>query len=71
MKLGPGEGDAAEEAFVTGTFGGITPVRAIDGLQLTMVPGDRTDELRKLYRELVDTYSHAESPELSEKADVR
>ena len=35
---------AAEEAFVTGTFGGIVPVRAIDGRALPQVPGASDDE---------------------------
>ena len=45
----------ADEAFVTGTFGGITPVREIDGRKLRGgVPGEMTSRLRKLYAQLKD-----------------
>lgn len=44
---------AADEAFVTGTFGGITPVRSIDG-NLLPVPGPMTVRLRNLYEALKD-----------------
>lgn len=45
----------AEEAFVTGTFGGLTPVRSIDGRALPAVlPGPVTARLRSLYEELKD-----------------
>ena len=45
----------AEEAFVTGTFGGITPVRAIDGRELpAALPGPITARLRELYAALKD-----------------
>ena len=43
----------ADEAFVTGTFAGIVPVREIDGRQLTC-PGPMVERLRKLYSERVD-----------------
>lgn len=43
----------AEEAFVTGTFGGLTPVREIDGRVLpASLPGPMTRRLRDLYSEL-------------------
>lgn len=43
----------ADEAFVTGTFGGITPVREIDGRILRGgVPGETTLKVRKLYEQL-------------------
>lgn len=46
---------AADEAFVTGTFGGITPVAAIDGKRLPgPLPAPVTQRLRKLYAELKD-----------------
>jgi len=46
---------AADEAFVTGTFGGITPVREIDGSVLpAALPGPMTMRLRQLYAELKD-----------------
>jgi branched-chain amino acid aminotransferase len=49
------EAHAAEEAFVTGTFGGVTPVREIDGRVLpTSLPGPLTARLRALYAQLKD-----------------
>lgn len=43
------------EAFVTGTFGGLTPVREIDGRMLpAALPGPMTAELRTLYAALKD-----------------
>jgi branched-chain amino acid aminotransferase len=51
---------AADEAFVTGTFGGITPVRSIDGHEMSMpLPGPVTARLRQLYEELKDTEAGA------------
>lgn len=45
----------AEEAFVTGTFGGITPVRAIDGRTFpAALPGPMTERLRALHAALKD-----------------
>jgi len=46
----------AEEAFVTGTFGGLTPVREIDGRVLTKasLPGPTTARLKSLYEALKD-----------------
>jgi len=44
----------ADEAFVTGTFGGVTPVAEIDGRRIgTAVPGPLSERLGRLYRELV------------------
>jgi branched-chain amino acid aminotransferase len=43
----------ADEAFVTGTFAGIVPVRAIDGRQLTC-RGPVVERLQKLYAERVE-----------------
>ncbi len=45
---------AADEAFVTGTLGGVTPVRAIDGRALGATPGPVTARLRGLYMALMD-----------------
>lgn len=46
---------AADEAFVTGTFGGLTPVREIDGRLLPLaLPGPVTSRLRALYEALKD-----------------
>lgn len=45
----------ADEAFVTGTFGGITPVREIDGHVLpAALPGPLTRRLRELYADMKD-----------------
>lgn len=49
------EARAADEAFVTGTFGGLTPVREIDGHRLPgELPGPLTERLRGLYADLKD-----------------
>jgi len=46
---------AADEAFVTGTFGGVTPVREIDGRALPQaLPGPATRQVRALYDALKD-----------------
>jgi branched-chain amino acid aminotransferase len=46
---------SADEAFVTGTFGGLTPVREIDGRVLPLtLPGPVTSRLRGLYEALKD-----------------
>jgi branched-chain amino acid aminotransferase len=44
---------AADEAFVTGTFGGLTPVRDVDGRHLADGMGPVTNRLTELYREAV------------------
>jgi branched-chain amino acid aminotransferase len=45
----------ADEAFVTGTFGGVTPVREVDGRTLpAALPGPVTARLRELYTALKD-----------------
>ncbi len=45
---------AADEAFVTGTFGGVTPVRAIDGRVLPApLPGPLTSRIADAYADLV------------------
>ncbi len=46
---------AADEAFVTGTFGGLTPVREVDGRVLReALPGPTTRRLAALYEGLKD-----------------
>ncbi len=51
----PGDLLAASEAFVTGTFGGLTPVRSIDGRALPLpLPGPVTARLMDLYEGLKD-----------------
>lgn len=45
----------ADEAFVTGTFGGLTPVREVDGVALPeALPGPMTRRLKALYEALKD-----------------
>lgn len=46
------EAYGAEEAFVTGTFGGVTPVRSLDGRLLVL--GPVTQRLARLYAEAID-----------------
>jgi branched-chain amino acid aminotransferase len=47
---------AGQEAFVSGTFGGITPVREIDGHRYPgALPGPITQRLRALYEQLKDS----------------
>jgi branched-chain amino acid aminotransferase len=51
----PDDCRTADEAFVTGTFGGLTPVREIDGVTLPLtLPGPVTTKLRALYEALKD-----------------
>jgi len=45
---------AAEEAFVTGTLGGLTPVKSMDGRPMSASPGPLTRRLTALYNELKD-----------------
>ena len=60
MDLAAGVGVAekleeADEAFVTGTFGGLTPVRSIDGHPMAeALPGPMTVRLRAAYEALKD-----------------
>ena len=45
----------ADEAFVTGTFAGVVPVREIDGRTIgDAIPGPMVLRLQQLYRELVE-----------------
>ncbi|MEA3109359.1 MAG: branched-chain amino acid aminotransferase [Gammaproteobacteria bacterium] len=54
------EAYSAEEAFVTGTFGGLTPVREVDGRTLSAsLPGPITLRLRSLYESLKNGYASA------------
>ncbi len=49
------EAQDADEAFLTGTFGGITPVREIDGRVLSAtLPGPQTQRVQSLYAALRD-----------------
>lgn len=45
---------AAEEAFVTGTMGGITPVRSIDGQTMPQVNGPVTQRIAQAYEAMKD-----------------
>lgn len=45
---------AAEEAFVTGTMGGITPVRSIDGQAMRFVNGPVTQKIAAAYEAMKD-----------------
>jgi len=57
LRLGdfaPEQARAADEAFVTGTLGGITPVRSIDGVALPACPGPATQRVAALYEDLKD-----------------
>jgi branched-chain amino acid aminotransferase len=44
----------ADEAFVTGTFAGIVPVREVDGRKLTDGRGPMVERLQQLYQERVE-----------------
>jgi len=44
----------ADEAFVTGTFAGIVPVREVDGRKLTNNRGPMVERLQQLYTERVE-----------------
>ena len=47
---------SADEAFVTGTFAGVVPVRSVDGRIIgTGVRGPMVERLQSLYQALVDT----------------
>ncbi len=45
---------SADEAFITGTFAGTTPVREIDGRVIETLNGPLTQRLSGLYKQLVD-----------------
>jgi branched-chain amino acid aminotransferase len=50
----------ADECFVTGTFGGLTPVIKIDGRIIGEgIPGSQTLKLSDLYKELIETEINA------------
>jgi branched-chain amino acid aminotransferase len=52
----------ADEAFVTGTMAGLTPVRRIDGHDLPAAPGPMTRRLRDLYAALKDAEAARAGP---------
>ena len=46
----------ADEAFVTGSFGGLTPVTKIDGRQISdLIPGTITTQLQNLYEGKIES----------------
>jgi len=51
----------ADEAFVTGTFGGLTPVTEVDGRSIgeTAIPGPITQRLTGLYQQAIEQYVQA------------
>ncbi|NQY12862.1 MAG: aminotransferase class IV [Henriciella sp.] len=46
---------SADEAFITGTFAGTTPVREVDGRVLSSLDGPITQRLSDLYQKLIET----------------
>ncbi|MDC8754178.1 aminotransferase class IV [Erythrobacter sp. sf7] len=48
---------AADEVFVTGTMGGVTPAGSIDGDALKSAPGPVTIAIREAYEGLKDSYA--------------
>jgi branched-chain amino acid aminotransferase len=44
----------ADEAFVTGTFAGVVPVRSVDGRSLTEGRGPMTERLQGLYKQRIE-----------------
>jgi branched-chain amino acid aminotransferase len=58
------EARGADEAFVTGTFGGITAVGSIDGVRLKAAPGPITQQLGRHY-EALKAENAAANPHLS------
>ncbi|MEL8056613.1 MAG: aminotransferase class IV [Pseudomonadota bacterium] len=46
---------SADEAFITGTFAGTTPVREVDGRVLASMNGPLTQRLSALYKDLIET----------------
>lgn len=48
---------AADEVFVTGTMGGVTPAGSIDGQALKSPPGPVTIAIREAYEALKDSYA--------------
>ena len=55
---------AADEAFLTGTFGGQTPVSEIDGKRIGAAsgPGPATRRLQRLYRQMIKEHVSMHAP---------
>jgi len=56
------EAYAAEEAFVTGTYGGVTPVVEIDGRRISAARGPMVQRLQQLYQQLIERDTAAQVP---------
>lgn len=56
------EAYAAEEAFVTGTYGGVTPVVEIDGRRVSAARGPMVLRLQQLYQQLIERDTAAQAP---------
>jgi branched-chain amino acid aminotransferase len=48
---------AADEVFVTGTMGGVTPAGSLDGHALPAAPGPVTSAIAQAYEALKDAYA--------------
>ncbi len=44
---------SADEVFITGTFAGVSPVREVDGRDITHLNGPMTQRIRSLYQDLL------------------
>lgn len=44
---------SADEAFITGTFAGVSPVRSVDGREISLLNGPMTQRIAALYAELM------------------
>jgi branched-chain amino acid aminotransferase len=44
---------SADEAFLTGTFAGVSPIREVDGRQIAQLNGPVSQRISTLYKELV------------------
>ena len=47
---------SADEAFITGTFAGTTPVREVDGRVMPSLDGPMTQRLSELYQAMIDAH---------------
>ncbi|MEO1043320.1 MAG: aminotransferase class IV [Pseudomonadota bacterium] len=47
---------SADEAFLTGTFAGVSPIREVDGRVIEHLNGDVTQRVAILYKDLVDRH---------------
>ena len=62
---------SADEAFVTGTFGGLTPVHQVDGRYIGGdVPGPLTRRLRELYAQLIERHTDGQPADAHRDGEV-